>query len=254
MLKTGHERSDRDIRAGYARLHHRGGLGPEFLRRVISLAIAPAARLIDVGCGTGDLLAALAARFPRSELHGVDISTARVRRPLRDGRRVRVADADVQSGLPFRTSTFDGAFCTEVVEHLKQPQRGLEEILRVLRPGGWAVVTVPNGTGFAPFHRLGRLVPGRWLRGKLLPYEHPLVTDQPIDTCFVYREIVDLVRAAGFTIELVRGYRYFRYLEMLPVVRDVYTPLTPWLERTLPRVGGVRFAYNLLLRCRKPTA
>ncbi|HEY3067285.1 MAG TPA: methyltransferase domain-containing protein [Methylomirabilota bacterium] len=254
MLKTGHDRSDRDIRAGYARLHHRGGLGPDFVRRVVALADSSAARLLDVGCGTGDLLAALAARFPRSELHGVDISTARVQRPLRDGRRVRVADADVQRGLPFRAATFDGIFCTEVLEHLKHPQRGLEEIRRVLRPGGWAVITVPNGTGFAPFHRLGRLLPGRWLRGKLLPYEHPLVTDQPIDTCFVYREIVDLVRGAGFTLELTRGYRYFRYLEMLPVVRDLYTPVTPFLERALPRVGGVRFAYNLLLRCRKAMA
>jgi SAM-dependent methyltransferase len=221
---------------------------------VVALAGAPAARVLDVGCGTGDLLEDLAARFPRSELYGVDISTARLRPAAVDGGRVRVADADVQCGLPFRASVFDGAFCTEVLEHLKQPRRGLEEILRVLRPGGWAVVTVPNATGFAPFHRLGGLLPGRWLRAKLLPYEHPLITDQPIDTCFVYREIVDLVRAAGFTIDAVRGYRYFRYLEMLPVVRDLYAPVTPLLERALPRMGAVRFAYNLLLRCRKRSA
>jgi len=36
--------------------------------------------------------------------------------------------------------------------------------------------------------------------------------------------------------------------------RSDFKSFEPWLERTLPRVGGVRFAYNLLLRCRKPAA
>jgi hypothetical protein len=36
---------------------------------------------------------------------------------------------------------------------------------------------------------------------------------------------------------------------MLPIVRAAYRPVAPAVERLLPRVGGQRFAYNLLLRC-----
>ncbi|MGH7279353.1 MAG: class I SAM-dependent methyltransferase, partial [Candidatus Rokuibacteriota bacterium] len=79
MLRTGHDRSDAEIRDRYAALAHRGGLGPEFLRRVVALAgDMGRARILDVGCGTGDLLAALAARGPDSRLWGVDISSARL--------------------------------------------------------------------------------------------------------------------------------------------------------------------------------
>jgi SAM-dependent methyltransferase len=251
VLRTGHHLSDGEIRARYAALAHRGGLGPEFVRRVVELAgDVGAGRVLDVGSGRGELLAELGRRWPASRRVGVDIATAR----LRDAGRARVLDADVQRGLPFRSATFDVVFCTEVLEHLKDPVRGLREIHRVLQASGWAVVTVPNATGFAPFHRLGVLIPGRWLRSKLLPYEHPRVTDQPIDTCFTYGEIVRLMRDAGFAIERRRGYRYLRYLEMLPGVRTVWAPLAPLAERLLTRLGGVRFAYNVLLRCRKAEA
>jgi 2-polyprenyl-3-methyl-5-hydroxy-6-metoxy-1,4-benzoquinol methylase len=251
MHRTGHELSDDEIRRRYDRLDERGGLGPAFVGRVLALAHdLPIGRALDVGCGNGDLLAALARSVPRAVLHGVDVSISRVRTAAgRLGDRATIVVASVEACLPFGDGVFDVVFCTEVLEHLKTPARGLAEIRRMLTPDGRLVLTVPNATGFAPFHRLERFVPGAWLRGKLLPYEHPANTDQPIDTCFGYEEILALVQAAGFTIERRSGYRYFRYLEMLPLVRTAYRPVAPALERVLPRVGGQRFAYNLLLRC-----
>ena len=163
---------------------------------------------------------------------------------------MRWIDADLGAPLPLVDRAFEVVFCTEVLEHLEDPVRCLRELRRVLVPGGRLVLSVPNATGFAPFHRLGRLVPGAWLRGKLLPYEHPANTDQPIDTCWTYDEIVALVRAGGFAIDARDGLAYFRYLEMLPVLRDAWRPVAPAAERLLPRLGGRRFAYHVLLRCR----
>jgi SAM-dependent methyltransferase len=253
MLKTGHDRSDEEIRACYETLARLGGLGAEFFQRVLTLAgDLKGLKILDVGCGRGELLAEIAGRCADCGLYGVDVSIPRLRNvPPPIAAKVRLVTADLQKPLPFHDAVFDRVFCTETLEHLRVPERCLREIVRVLRPDGRLILTLPNATGFAPFHRLGFLIPGRWLRAKLLPYEHPYNTDQPIDTCFVYREIMDLVRRGGLEIEAVCGYRYFRYLQMLPVVRDLYRRIYPMVEWLMPKVGGVGFAYNLLLRCRR---
>ncbi|HUG42752.1 MAG TPA: methyltransferase domain-containing protein [Acidobacteriota bacterium] len=49
------------------------------------------------------------------------------------------------ASFPFRPSSFDGVVAVDVLEHLDDDQPFLSEVLRVLRPGGRAVVTVPNG-------------------------------------------------------------------------------------------------------------
>jgi ubiquinone/menaquinone biosynthesis C-methylase UbiE len=253
MLKTGHHLSDEEIRSGYEALVGRGGLGPEFIERVLALAgDSTGLKILDVGCGKGELLAEICARFPASEVHGVDFSTARLRDASRRvGLQVALKEADIQKALPFPDASFDRIFCTETLEHLKEPHRCLREMGRVLKADGRMILTIPNASGFAPFNRLGPLIPGRWLRGKLLPYEHPSNTDQPIDTCFAFKEIMELVRVGGFEVEAAAGYRYFRYLQMLPAVRDVYRWIYPGVEWALPKLCGERFAYNLLLRCRK---
>jgi SAM-dependent methyltransferase len=250
MLKTGHQLDDATIRARYEHLGHRGGLGRPFARRVIALAGRPGRRVADIGCGTGQLLGELATAWPASELVGVDFAASRLRTAAAAAPPVTLVDADLGGPLPFGDGAFDMVFCTEVLEHLKNPLGALREIRRILTPGGRLTLSVPNATGFAPFHRLGPLVPGGWLRGKLLPYEHPANTDQPIDTCWTFGEILTMVATGGFTVEARDGLAYFRYLEMLPVVRNVWRPLIPAVERMLPRLGGTRFAYHVLLRCR----
>ena len=49
--------------------------------------------------------------------------------------------------LPFESDCFDGVICTEVLEHLKEPQRCLSEIRRVLKPGGTVYLSVPQNWG-----------------------------------------------------------------------------------------------------------
>ena len=251
MLKTGHQLDDATIRARYEGLGHRGGLGRAFARRVVVLAGRPAGRRVaDIGCGTGEVLRELATAWPDSDLVGVDFAASRLATAAAAAPPATLVDADLGAALPFADAAFDAIFCTEVLEHLKDPVCCLREIRRVLTPDGRLTLSVPNATGFAPFHRLGPLVPGAWLRGKLLPYEHPANTDQPIDTCWTFGEIEALVAAGGFVVEARDGLAYFRYLEMLPIVRSLWRPLVPTAERVLPRVGGTCFAYHVLLRCR----
>jgi SAM-dependent methyltransferase len=63
----------------------------------------------------------------------------RIALDLRPGRGVRVR-GDAQH-LGIRSDTFDAVLCTEVLEHLPEPQRGIDEMRRVLKPGGTLVLT-----------------------------------------------------------------------------------------------------------------
>lgn len=51
---------------------------------------------------------------------------------------------DVEQGLPYADQSFDLIWCTEVLEHLRNPEFLFAEIKRVMRPGGTAILTTPN--------------------------------------------------------------------------------------------------------------
>jgi SAM-dependent methyltransferase len=92
-------------------------------------------RALDVGCGTGALAQALAARLGAGSVAAVDPSPASVhtcaRRAL--GADVRVARAEE---LPFEDGEFDAALAQLVVPWMSDPAGGVAEMCRVVRPGG----------------------------------------------------------------------------------------------------------------------
>lgn len=109
------------------------------LERVIAdLPLPAAAQILDAGCGGGGQLEPLSRRGQVVGLEPVPMAADVARR-----RGV----ADVVDGtleqLPFTDGRFDLVTCLDVLEHLDDDRPGLEELLRVTRPGGWLVVTVP---------------------------------------------------------------------------------------------------------------
>jgi SAM-dependent methyltransferase len=102
------------------------------------LPLAPGARLLDAGCGSGRTLDEL-ARYGRPT--GVDLSPEAVATARRRGHDdVRVARVEE---LPFADATFDVVTCLDVVEHTPDDRATLAELRRVTRPGGLLLVTVP---------------------------------------------------------------------------------------------------------------
>ena len=136
----------------------------ELLRREWG-ANLPGARVVDLGCGGGRLALSLARLGARAV--GVDRSPASIRAARREAHRrsssVRFVCADLLSA-PLRSGAFDLVVMTDVVEHLENPRRALEEAGRLLRPGGRlflntfdrslrsriAVVGLAEGLGFVP--------------------------------------------------------------------------------------------------------
>jgi SAM-dependent methyltransferase len=109
------------------------------LRAVLDrLPLAPDARLLDAGCGSGRTLDEL-ARYGR--VSGVDLSAAAVDAARRRGHDdVHVARIE---DLPFPDGTFDVVTCLDVIEHTPDDRASLAELRRVTRPGGLMLVTVP---------------------------------------------------------------------------------------------------------------
>jgi SAM-dependent methyltransferase len=87
------------------------------------------ARVLEVGCGDGDLAACLAARG--AEVVGVDVSADAVRRA-----RARGVDARHADFLAFRDAPFDAVLCTRSLHHIHDLDAAVERAFALLRPGG----------------------------------------------------------------------------------------------------------------------
>lgn len=103
--------------------------------------LAPRA-VLDLGCGTGWLVDRLRARSAAT-IVGVDILTDVCPTGW------HYVTADLTGGLPFRAAAFDCVIAGEVIEHTPDPDRMLQEIHRVLAPGGTLVISTPNMVSWA---------------------------------------------------------------------------------------------------------
>jgi SAM-dependent methyltransferase len=123
---------------GAAELYDRfvGRYSPALARAMCERAgVEPGQRALDVGCGSGALLAELARRLGAENVAGIDpsepfVAAARARVP---GARVVVGPAEA---LPFADGEFDAACSQLVVNFLTDPVQGLREMARVTRSGG----------------------------------------------------------------------------------------------------------------------
>lgn len=104
-------------------------------------------RLLDLGCGSGALLEGLAHQ--NVEYHGIDISPRMIQcassriEELGLTSRYSVQVGDVES-LPYSPAYFDAVVGMGLLEYFDQPQRLLNEVLRVAKPGARLVFTIPK--------------------------------------------------------------------------------------------------------------
>jgi SAM-dependent methyltransferase len=106
------------------------------------LPFLPGGRLLEVGCGSGEMLAGM--RDLGWEVEGVDFDPGAV--AAARGRGLAVREGDLAS-CRFPGASFDAVAMVHVVEHVPDPRALLAEAARVLRPGGRLSVVTPNPRG-----------------------------------------------------------------------------------------------------------
>jgi SAM-dependent methyltransferase len=95
--------------------------------------------VLDVGCRAGALTRLYAAE---NDVVGLDVDREALAEAAKLG--IETVWADAEERLPFADASFDVVVSAELLEHLREPRRVVEEVGRVLRPGGKLVGSVPN--------------------------------------------------------------------------------------------------------------
>jgi SAM-dependent methyltransferase len=164
-------------------------------RELLVAALAPGARVLDIGCGSGWFSQALErAGFTVS---GVDVAGEALRRARERCPGVEFALAGEGGELPFATGCFDSAWLGDVLEHVQDGLGLLAEVHRVLVPGGLLVASTPD------HGRALRL----WLGISARAFERRFEPRSDHVRFFTRRSLRALLEAAGFAEIEIRARR-----------------------------------------------
>lgn len=98
-------------------------------------------RILDIGCGTGFILERLTSI---GTVYGVDINPKAVKICWQRGLKY-VTQGDILA-LPYKQNYFDIVILADIIEHIKDDQKAIDEVYRVTKPGGIIVVHTPSQT------------------------------------------------------------------------------------------------------------
>jgi len=170
-------------------------------------------RILDAGCGDGAMLDEIRRRLPRAEPVGLDVEA---------NDAAGIVGGDILH-LPFESGAFDSVLSMDVLEHLPVESLGaaLQEIRRVLKPGGYLCATVPKDED---------LRAGLVICPECHKWSHPMGHTQ----AFSAENLKNRLTRAGFSDIVIRSYgvHLYHYLGALAPCMSVigrrFLPNLPW--------------------------
>jgi len=171
----------------YDLVHRFSGLGGVHAEMIRLAQLRPGQRVLDIGCGTGNLLLALGREHPDVDLVGLDPDHRALARAGRKAHRAGVAVSWRQGfaeELPYPDRAVDRVFSSLMLHHLHEEKDALlAEVRRVLRPDGLLVLADIDGHGALDGHG--------FMHRRMA--HNPMIHDNA--------GMVERITAAGFTIE-----------------------------------------------------
>lgn len=173
------------------------------IKEVIKLSVLTKGRLLDVGCHSGLLTKEIIKHVKPVEIYGIDISAKSIekaRERIKNG-KFKIADAH---NLPYKNSFFDVLFCLEMLEHVDYPKIVIQELYRVLKKDGYAIILVPTD------NLLFRIIWFLWnLRYPVWKHVHV--------QSFQNDSLDKIVKKEGFKIVIVKTFN----LKMLKIIKII---------------------------------
>ena len=163
------------------------------LRRAAQEIQSRSGRVLEVGAGTARFLRALRAGRSDLQPHASDHDRASLLTARRMDPDVQLVQSDF-TALPYHDESFDIALVFDVLEHLPEPERGLEELHRILTPGGLLHALVPCEGQPATLH---------WAMWKLRVASDLKERRVGHVQRFTHRSLSRLLHAHGFRIQRV---------------------------------------------------
>lgn len=165
-------------------------------------------RRLEIGCG-------IAPKIPSAGSYFVDLSPPALKKLQGQGGHGARADGGI---LPFLDKSFDAVISSAVLEHIRDDRAALAEVARVLRPGGYLMLTIPTG-------------PQYWTRFDEVVGHYRRYTAEQIE---------ELLAATGFTLRSFSAFRIFhghRAANMMAYFITRYPRLSWWFTKKflLPR-------------------
>ena len=187
------------------------GADPEYAEQIVPVlaehlsAAGHLHRVLDVGCGEGQLSRVAAGVPGVGHVVGIDPTWAQLEEAGQRGRLAQEGDArtgyarGTAAALPFPSSTFDAAFACLVFEHIEGAEGALAEVSRVLRPGGTFLLMLNHpllqapGSGWVDDQILGEQY---WRIGPYLVEHHGVEeVDKGVWLPFIHRPLSAYVNA-----------------------------------------------------------
>lgn len=214
------------------------------IERLCRERAASAHRFLDVGCSNGELSLYLGSILNAKEMYGIDISKEAVESAEEKGITAYKLNMD-EENLPFEDNFFEVVFCGEVIEHLFDPDHLLDEIYRVVKDDGVAILTTPNLGwwlnriallfGFQPFgfepslkHEVGKLK------------REGLSEISPHIKAFTLKGLKELLQMHNFQVLGIHGYRHLGSQNLLYDALNHFFTLFPSLSRGMIFTFGKR--------------
>ncbi|MFO7810038.1 MAG: class I SAM-dependent methyltransferase [Candidatus Delongbacteria bacterium] len=178
------------------------------------------AGLLDMGCYDGKWTVKVAEKMGTKKIFGLEIIDEKAREAERSGVKVKLGD--LNDKLPFEQE-FDVIHSNQVIEHLKDTDLFISEIHRLLKPGGYTIISTEN---LASWHNVFSLVLGFTpfslvnCTSKTAAVGNPLAPQEGNDLQFEYlqhhkvftlRGLKELLVLFGFRIEKVLGAGYYPF-------------------------------------------